>query len=157
MELVDGLKKVMGDEAERAIPGYNGQGLELAGFFWVHGEADAAWPSKAEAYEGHLANLIKDLRKDLATPKLPAVVVALADAKEPLRENPQKVFDAQLAVGNPEKHPEFQGNVVSIDTRTMIKPKEKNPGGRDRFLGNAESYLEIGDAMAEAMLQLLKK
>jgi hypothetical protein len=31
---------------------------------------------------------------------------------------------------------------------------KQSPGGRDRFAGNAASYLEIGDAMAEAILKL---
>jgi len=59
-------------------------------------------------------------------------------------------------VGDPDKYPEFKDEVVSIDTRPMCRPKEENPGGRDRYASNAESYLEIGDAMAEAMLKLLK-
>jgi hypothetical protein len=155
LELVDGVKKVMGDEAERAVPGYNGEGMELAGFFWFQGEADSQWPSKAREYETHLANLIRDLRKDFNQPDLPVVVVGLAQAKREMREKEQQVFDAQMAVSDGGKYPEFKDNVVSIDTRPMCK--SENPGGRDRYAGNAESYLEIGDAMAEAMLGLIGK
>lgn len=154
LELVDGVKKVMGDEAERAIPGYEGQGMELAGVFWMQGDADSRWASKAAAYEKHLANLIRDLRKDFNKPELPFVVVGLANAKRAMRENEKRVFDAQMAVSAPQKHPELKGNVASIDTRPMCRTKDQSPGGRDRYAGNAESYLEIGDAMAEAMLKL---
>ena len=157
LELVDGVKQVMGDEAERAVPGYQGQGMELAGIFWFQGEADSQWPSKAQAYETHLANLIRDLRRDLNAPDLPVVVTALAKAGRGMRAGEQQVFDAQMAVGDPAKYPEFKGNVASIDTRPMCRPKQENPGGRDRYSGNAASYLEIGDAMATTMLKLYRE
>lgn len=156
LELVDGMRKVTGDELARACPGYAGQGVELAGLFWFQGDADGGWDSMAAAYETHLANLIRDLRKDLAAPQLPVVVAALANAKGKMNLNEQKVFDAQMAVGDAAKHPEFAGNVVSIDTRPMCRHADQSPGGRDRYLGNAESYLEIGDAMARAMLKTVK-
>jgi lysophospholipase L1-like esterase len=156
LELVDGIRKVTGEELSRAYPGYAGQGVELAGLFWFQGDTDGAWDSKAAAYETNLANLIRDLRKDLKAPNLPVVVTALANAKDKLMPNQQKVFDAQMAVGDPAKYPEFAGRVVSIDTRPMCRPAKQSPGGRDRYLGNAESYLEIGDAMAKAMLGMGK-
>jgi hypothetical protein len=157
LELVDGVRKVMGDEAERAVPGYQGLGMELAGIFWFQGEADSQWPSKAEVYETHLANLIRDLRQDFKAPELPVVVAGLAQAKREMRDKEQKVFEAQMAVGDAVKYPEFKGNVASIDTRPMCRPEQESPGGRDRYAGNAASYLEIGNAMAETMLELLRK
>jgi hypothetical protein len=155
LELVDGVKKVMGDEAERAIPGYSGQGMELAGLFWFQGTDDTKWPAKAENYETNLANLIRDLRKDFNAPELPVVVTALSETGKPLQGKLKKVFDAQMSMADPAKYPEFQGNVLSIDTRPMHRPKDELPGGRDPFGGNAETYLEIGDAMAGAMLKLI--
>lgn len=156
LELVDGVRKVTGEELERAYPGYAGQGVELAGLFWFHGEADSQWDSKAAGYETHLANLIRDLRKDLGQPGLPVVVTTLANAKEKMRANQQVVFDAQMAVADAARYPDFAGNVVALDTRPMCHPPEESPGGRDRFGGNAESYLEIGEAMAAAMLGLIR-
>lgn len=64
--------------------------------------------------------------------------------------------DAQMAVGNPQAYPEFAGNVISTDTRPMVHPGDRSPGGRDHFRGNAGSYLEIGAARAEAILKLGK-
>lgn len=156
LELVDGVKKVLGDELVRAYPGDAGQGTELAGLVWFQGIADGDWDSKAAGYEKHLANLIRDLRKDLNAPKLPVVVGALARARTPMTPNQQKVFDAQMAIGDPKKYPKFAGNVITIDTRPMIRPAEKLPGGRDRYSGNAESYLDIGKAMGQAMSRLIK-
>lgn len=156
LELVDGVCKVMGDELERAYPDYAGQGVELAGLFWLHGEADSKWDSKAADYEKHLANLIRDLRRDLKAPKLPVVVAALS-ASGKMRELQQQVFDAQMAVGDAQKHPEFADNVISIDTRPMARSVDQSPGGRDRYKAHAGTYLEIGQAMAEAMLRLSEK
>ena len=75
-------------------------------------------------------------------------VTALGDSKSGLNPSQQQVFDAQMAVGDSQKYPAFAGNVFSVDTRPMCRPQEASPGGRDRFASNAESYLEIGDAMA---------
>lgn len=55
------------------------------------------------------------------------------------------------------RYPEFAGNVVSIDTRAMVRPPERCPGGRAPYQGNTQSYLEIGDAMARAMLKLMSR
>lgn len=155
LELVDGVQKALGDELPRVYPGYARQGAELAGLFWFQGEDDGAWDSKAAAYEQHLANLIRDLREDLGQPRLPVVVAALTKSEGAMTPNQQKVYDAQKAVGDPTRCPEFVGNVISIDTRKACRPPAQSPGGRDRYKGNAESYLEIGEAMGHAMLKLL--
>jgi len=150
------VKDVLGDELERAYPGYNGQDVELAGLFWFHGIADGNSLVKSAVYERHLANLIRDLRKDLNVPDMPVVVAALSRSGEKMTPAQQQVFDAQMAVADKSKYPEFSGNVTSIDTRPMCRDPKQSPGGRDRYRGNAESYLEIGDAMGQAMLKLLQ-
>jgi hypothetical protein len=77
-----------------------------------------------------------------------------AEAGGKMVPNKQMVFDAQMAVGDPGKYPEFKGNVRSIDTRLMTFPIAECPGGRDRYKGHADSYLKIGEAMGKAMLEL---
>ncbi len=155
MELVDGIHKAMGSELARVCPEYASRGAELAGVVWFQGMEDGSWESKAEAYEQNLANLIGDIRKEFKSPELPFVIGALAEAGGKMRPNWQKVFDAQMAVADPAKHPEFKGNVTSVDTRPMCFPASKCPGGRDRYKGHAESYLKIGEAMGKAMLELM--
>ena len=66
------------------------------------------------------------------------------------------VFDAQMAVGDAAKYPAFAGNVISIDTRSACRPAAELPGGRDRYKGHAGSYLDIGDAMGQSMIKMLK-
>jgi len=155
LELVDSVRKALGEEFKRVCPEHAGQGAELAGMVWFHGTADTKFPSMAAGYETNLVNLIRDLRKDLKAPRLPFVVTSLAC--ENMSGDAKKVFDAQMAVGNKEKYPEFAGNVISIDTRPMLRPTESSPGGRDAYKCNAASYLEIGEAMGKAMLEMLRK
>jgi hypothetical protein len=154
-ELVDSIHKALGEEIARIDAEHAAQGVELAGVFWFQGIQDGLWTSKAASYEKHLANLIRDVRKEFKKPDLPFVVAALAEAGGTMTPDKQKVFDAQMAVGDPTKHPEFDGTVRSIDTRPMCSPIKECPGTRDRYKGNAKSYLEIGEAMAMAMLELL--
>jgi len=153
LELVDGVKKITGEELQRAFPNYAGQGVELAGLIWFQGIDDKKSPAKSQNYETHLSNLIKDLRMEFNKPELPVVVVGMAEPEMEKRKDSQKVFEAQMAVGNPEKHPNFKGNVKSVDTRPMLKADA--PGGRDPYKGHAESYLEIGEGVARSMLELL--
>lgn len=156
LQLVSGVKDALAN-LNRTCPPLAGRRAELAGLIWFQGEADGQSAAKAEVYEPHLVHLIGDLRKDLGVPDLPVVVTAMANSKQAMTPNQQQVFDAQMAVGDPQKHPEFAGKVISIDTRPMCKPPKESPGGRDRYNGNAASYLEIGDAMAEALLKLRSK
>ena len=73
-----------------------------------------------------------------------------------------------MAVGDPAKHPEFSGTVASIDTTPFFRDKKQSPGvivgGRrallyypDRYNNNAETFLLIGEAMGQSMLQLMNK
>ena len=135
-------------------PGYQGQGFDLAGLFWFQGIADTASPSKAAEYETHLANLIRDLRKDLNKPGLPVVVTALANNTNMSKQHKQ-VYAAQLAMGDAVKYPDFAGNVASVDTLKSCKSKAESPGGRDPYSANSATYLEIGEAMGKTMLGLL--
>jgi len=156
MELVNGLHEVL-DKTEKFYPDYKGQGVELSGLIWFQGISDSGSASMTEAYESNLVNLIKDLRKEFKVPGLPVVVTALGYGGEKPLPNLQKVMVAQLAVGNAEKVPEFAGNVLSVDTRPFLHALEKSPGGYAHFyFNNALSYLQIGEAMGRAMLDLTK-
>ncbi len=47
-----------------------------------------------------------------------------------MNPNTQKVSDAQMAVGDPAKHPELAGGVTGVDTWGFLRPPERSPGGR---------------------------
>lgn len=159
--LIDGLRNAFKDLA-RVHPDYKGQGVELAGLVWFQGLADGASTSMTAAYQKNLANLIKDLRKDLDAPHLPVVVAALCPSSSSggryvLPQNLKKIYNAQMAVGDSKQYPEFAGNVISLDTSSDVSPPNLCPEGLPsptNFGGNAESYLKLGERMANALLQL---
>ena len=63
------------------------------------------------------------------------------------------ILDAMLAVdGASGKYPEFKGNVAAVYTH----PLSKGGSSGGHYSGNAETYMNIGDAMGAAMVKLLK-
>lgn len=155
LELAESIHKAMSEKLSRICPEAAKHGIELADVIWFQGIQDGQWDSKAAAYEQNLANLIRDIRKEFKSPTLPFVIGGLAEAGGPMIPNKQKVFDAQMAVGDPVKYPEFKGNLISVDTRPMCYPLNECPGGRDPYKGNAGSYLKVGEALGKAMLDLI--
>ena len=152
------------------VPGYDKkQGYEIVGFFWNQGISDMNDKLAAE-YETNLANLIKDLRKELSAPAMKTVVAVtgnwgrgLEDVLKGKKTKEQKdaavapvrkVIAAQLAVS---KRPEFKGTVATTETRDFWRPRETFGGNRQGYHWNAngESYWLIGEAMGETMLTLL--
>jgi lysophospholipase L1-like esterase len=151
LELLDSIKTVLAD-FDRYAPDFSGRTPELAGLVWFQGIADAASPAFSEAYGKNLKGLIQDVRKELDAPDLPVVVAAIGQHGEKMSAGQRAVHTAQMTVGNE------LPNVASIDTVPFFFPKESSPGGREwDFHNHAESFLLTGEAMAKAMLGLLKK
>ena len=151
--MIEGVHKSL-EQIDKIVPGYQGQGYEIAGFGWFQGHKDRG--STKEAYEKHLVNLINDLRKEFNTPKMPAVVATVGFGGYGIVEGPWKgVWEAQLAVGDPKQHPEFAGAVASVDTRDFWREVEESPVSQDyHYNRNAETYLLVGEAMGRAMVGL---
>lgn len=93
-------------------------GYELAGFVWFQGYNDLIGPYPGgdfSEYTKTLAALIRDLRKDLKAPNLP-VVIGVMGIDGPIENKNDKQYkfrEAQAAVA---ALPEFQGNVVAVQT-----------------------------------------
>lgn len=139
--------KAVLDDLEGNLPGYKGQGYEMAGFFWWQGHKDRGMPKKE--YEELLAELITDFRADFNAPeKTPFVLATVAFDGKNLGPW-EGVFDAQMAVSNPKKHPEFEGNVASVDIRDI-------GGGGAHYGNNGATYAKVGDRMGRAMAKLLE-
>lgn len=140
-EMVAHVKKVLADP-KRVCPAYDEkQGFELAGFVWLQGfndlvSSDTYPPKPGEKVRDYskygvwLADLIRDVRKDLAAPKLPVVIGVLG--VDGLKANDHtKAFRKAMAA--PAALPEFKGNVVAIETApfwseelaAIVEKKEK--------------------------------
>ncbi len=119
---IDHVRKVLAD-IRRVVPGYDPQqGYELAGFIWLQGWNDycdswwypAAWGDKRyDEYGRLMATFIRDVRKDLSAPKMPFVIGVAGF--EGIKAPPQ-VRAFRKAMAAPTLLPEFQGNVVAVQT-----------------------------------------
>ena len=127
---------------------------EVAGFFFWQGEKDGGNAGHAAKYEENLVRFIKQLRKDFAAPDAKFVLATLGEATKGSTGNGGKILEAQLAVdGATGKYPEFKGNVATV----YANPLSKGGSGNSHYNGNAETYMDVGEAMGKAMVELLKR
>jgi len=141
-------KKALAD-LEKHYPG--AKSAEVAGFFLWQGEKDGGNPVHAANYEKNLVAFIKALRKDFNSPDAKFVLGTIG---EHVKGSGNKVMEGQLAVdGTSGKHPEFKGNVATVYTHPMAQ----GGGGNGHYGGNAEVYMDVGEAMGQAMADMLKK
>ena len=153
--MVEGVRKTL-DNISKVVPGYKDQGYEIAGFVWFQGHKDSFTEELIDEYEKHLVNLINDVRKEFKTPKLPAVVATIGFGGHNMQDKFLRILKAQMAVGDPKQHPEYAGNVASVDTRNFWREVDESPMGQDyHYNRNAETYMLIGDALGRAMVRLL--
>lgn len=128
--------------------------FEVAGFLWWQGDRDSRSAALSSRYEKNLVHLIKTLRKEFNAPKAKFVCASLGQTKKGAIDGGGKILNAVLAVdGKSGKYPEFKGNVASVYTHTLSKGGSS--GGH--YSGNAETYMNVGLAMGEAMVKLIEK
>ena len=126
---------------------------EIAGFFFWQGDKDRYNAGHASRYEQNLVHLIKQLRKDFDAPNAKFVCATLGQTAKGATGNEGKILEAQLAVdGKAGKYEEFKGNVASVYTN----PLSQGGASNGHYGGNAETYMNVGEAMGRAMVELLK-
>jgi len=126
---------------------------EVAGFFFWQGDKDRYNAAHANRYEQNLVHFIKTLRKDFNAPKAKFVCATLGQTKKGAGGNEGKIIEAQLAVdGKSGKYPEFKGNVATVYTN----PVSKGGSSNGHYGGNAETYMNVGEAMGQAMVKLIE-
>jgi len=151
--MVQGVRKTL-DAIDKVVPGYKGQGYEMAGFVWWQGHKDGGSP-QAE-YEKHLVHLIQDVRKEFKAPKMRVVIATVGFGGHRMAEKYVEILKAQMAVADPKKHPEFAGTVASVDIRNFWREVDESPRNQDyHYNRNAETYMLVGDALGRAMVALL--
>lgn len=138
------------------FPDFANRGYEMSGFVWYHGWNDGVDPQKAiPEYESNLACLIRDVRREFESPKLPVVIGELTGPWVDAPPEWERLRKAQSAVA---ELPEFRGTVKFVSTRAFVRKPEDSPNpthGHHEF-GNAETYLLVGAALGEGMLTLLR-
>ena len=140
---------------ETLFPELAGKTPRLAGFGWHQGWNDGV-PEMTAEYEANMVNLITDLRRDLGVPDLPVVIANTGMIGVEATGVRAELCEIQLALGDPEKHPEFAGTVASVETRPFKRSEEQSPSKFGyHWNHNGESHWLLGEAMGVAMLELL--
>ncbi|HJN12655.1 MAG: sialate O-acetylesterase [Pirellulaceae bacterium] len=143
-------KKVLA-ELDKYYPG--AKEYEVGGFFWWQGDRDSRSAALSSRYEKNLVHLIKQLRKDFNAPNAKFVCATLGQTKQGSIDNGGKILDAMFSVdGKSGKCPEFKGNVATVYSH----PLSKGGSSGGHYGGNAETYMNVGEAMGKAMVELLK-
>ncbi len=138
-------------ELDKYYPG--AQEYEIAGFFWWQGDRDSRSAALSSRYEQNLVHLIKQLREDFDAPHAKFVCATLGQTEKGATDNGGKLLDAMFAVdGKSGKYPEFKGNVATVYSH----PLSKGGSSGGHYGGNAETYMNVGEAMGAAMVELLK-
>jgi hypothetical protein len=117
----------------------------LKGILWHQGESDSGTSTNANTYGGRLAQMIKDIRSDLACPNLPFVVGQIGEFlydRGPKRSPYARVVNAALAA-LPEKVPA---------TACVSSKGLKHKGDELHF--DAASPRELGRRYAAEMIRL---
>ena len=128
-------------------------GYQIAGFFWWQGDRDSRSAGLSGRYEKNLVHLIQQLRKDFNAPAAKFVCASLGQTQKGATDGGGKILDAMQAVdGRSGKYPEFAGNVAAVYSH----PLSKGGSSGSHYGGNAETYMNVGEAMGKAMVQLLQ-
>ena len=155
-------------ELKERFPSYQGQGYEISGFVWFQGWNDQYNDFQNE-YAENMKNFIKDVRKDLNSPKLPFVIGIMGqNGFKEAKGNMAMVKAAQASMNDID---EFKGNVRAIPTDVYWDKKadEAYPTWRQNFeewkkigsdhpyhyLGSTLFFSRAGKGFAETMLALI--
>lgn len=145
--MIEHVKRVLADP-KRVVPDHDpAHGIALAGFVWFQGWNDlvdgGVYPERDKpdgyaAYSDTLAHFIRDVRKDLAAPKLPFVIGVLGVNGPPTEFPPgEQRYRAshenfRNAMAAPAALPEFAGTVAAVRTErywdrelTVLRAKEQ--------------------------------
>jgi lysophospholipase L1-like esterase len=141
------------EEAPNKIPALKNHDLVISGFVWQQGWNDMCDQDAINEYTDNLVNFISDIRRQVGIQDMPFVFGELGNGG-PAEDGSMKKFrDAQAAVA-------AKGikNVSYVETTDFARLPENSPnqGHGHHWYGNAESYFLLGNALGEAMVQLLK-
>lgn len=124
---------------------------EVAGFFWWQGDKDMRNPAHFNRYEQNLVQLIKALREDFEAPNAKFVSASLGQTKRGSSKGDGVILDAMESVAN-STDPELEGKVGFVYTN----PLSKGGSSSGHYSGNPETYMNVGEAMGKAMVELLR-
>lgn len=165
------VHQVLGNLKEHH-PSYDAEaGYELAGFVWFQGFNDQFAEEFRDNYKDNMITFIKDIRREFESPKLPFVIGVLGTGITEEEVGQNAVSLAQRAAA---QVPEFAGNVVAVESYKLYDLEALEvfkSGWQDHFaewclvgsdrpyhyLGSGKFFVRFGDALADAMAELIEK
>ena len=145
------------DHLETHFPEFKGKGYEIAGFGWHQGYNDMLSKPSDEAYEQNLVDFIRDIRAEFGKPKLPFSIATTGHGGMKVTPEQRLTLAGQLNVANPQKHPEFAGNVFTVDSRPFQYSVEESPtSDSSHWNYNGKTLYLIGKGMGDGMVEMLK-
>jgi len=115
----------------------SGRAHELAGFFWLQGETDAAQEAPARAYAANLAHFIAATRRELGVPGLPVILGRIGPPPPNGYPYQELVRQAQVEIARQLPH------VALVSTDDL-------PRGSDGIHLTAAGVMTLGERWAEA-------
>ncbi len=160
-EVLRHVKEITSD-IKKYYPNYSGKGYEVVGMGWHQGWNDRISQPAVDVYEKNMVNFVKDIRKDLGIANLPFVIANTGmggwdiPTTARYKKKVEKLMDAQLALADSKKYPDFKGNVAGVETRDFQRSREQSPSGQDyHWFRNWETFYLIGKSMGDSMVTLL--
>ncbi len=166
--MTDDVKQTLANLGEH-FPEVKNREVELVGFVWFQGFNDMINDQYTAAYPEHMANFIRDVRRELAAPKLPFVIGQLGVGGDRDRDSNAKREQFKTNQIAAAKLPEFRDNVLVVKTdqywdweaqavfdKGWRKHLEEwQQIGSDypyHYLGSHKCYGRIGRAFAKALI-----
>ncbi len=126
--------------------------FKVSGFFWWQGDRDSRSPALSSHYETNLVRLIQQLRTEFDAPEAKFVCASLGQTERGDTDGGGEILNAMLSVdGESGKYEQFEGNVAAVYAHPLSKGG--NSGGH--YNGNAETFMNVGEAMGKSMVKLL--
>jgi autotransporter-associated beta strand protein len=158
VNVVDVLDNWATDYAATGKP-FAGHDFQIAGFVWWQGDKDRYDMALATRYELNLVNFISSLRNYYSN-RYPGKVVANAPfvlatlgqtaIGDTTPASDVAILDAQLAMNDTVKYPQFAGNVKTVYSH----PLSEGGASNSHYNGRAGTYMLVGDALGRAMVDL---
>lgn len=142
------------EEVHAALEELKNDRYELAGFVWMQGWNDMITKHAIPAYAENLSNLAKDIREELNAPQLPFIVGELGNGGPVDSDGNMARFRKAQRIGTARIT-----NAKFVETTNFAHSKELSPNitHGHHWFGNAESYFQIGEALAKAAIELIEK
>ncbi|MFN3241985.1 MAG: sialate O-acetylesterase [Planctomycetota bacterium] len=127
---------------------------EIAGFLWWQGDKDRYDAGLASKYGENLVRLVAALREEFDAPKARFVCATLGQTeKGRAKGNEKEILEGMFALSDAGKNRKLKGAVATVYTHPLSMGSSSNA----HYGGNAKTYMNVGLAMGEAMVELLGK